>query len=595
MVEKNLKEKLKNDQISIGPAVFSGLWGNLDFHKYRLLSDLWKPFGINGKVYGRGKEIQSWNAFEKAIQEDLISAVNSGQDILIGNSIGGTFLLKAIYEKEVPFNKLFLFGFDPNPSIRNNAISDKQKDVWEKFNIPKTVINSMFGIGKFDQKLANEISIAIEWGKSQKNIFFVHGTADETIPITEMRALDLINLVEVEGMEHNSSKKIERILGFIMKKGIGVDFYPLLNNIDLLNIPNTLSNGILPFFSGERIGFGPVYNGSRKLPFQNFNKNGLFLGNIEEVPEGYLQIASFDKKAYAVNILQLVDSGYVFYSPIVPSQSLYSASPKDHWVNDAYEIRKKINKQANVTTGKDKILIQEFDLFKEEVLIKFENSIMKDALSFFDEDNNLFKHIFEVYKSLILFGIDPFKALPIAVIHDIGKGIYIKYSQFLIAKQLAKKNMKDITGNDIRAMGQYRSLVDNILSLSNLLTNDENLFNRTFETFSLIDKDLSHDRSISLKIFDRLIKQREINLNETDIKALSEYLSGDFSTENAQLIRLADFVSPFIYTFDQKEISIESIKRIICFRLKGINNRYKSNKTVNDYLTEELIERFNKL
>lgn len=592
MVESEKREVEFFDPINRGPVVFTGLWGNPQFPKYQLEASVFKPFGIMGEVYG-ATNVLSWSDFRQKILRGIKSSIDSNGEnsngekrIFIGNSIASTYLLTLVYEERIPFRQLFLFGFDPDPNRR--ILRDQQISIWiDGLNIDEKVVKNFLDT-RHDLSSLEE---ALEWARRRDDVFFIHGEDDETIPVEELVGLNLRNLIIIPGMDHNSTRSVERVLPVLFEKTTDrrLLFFPIRSNFDLLSLPQAVSRGILPYFSGNRIGFGVVFEPQNtQFPFNSFKDEFIFFGERNEMPPNFFVISEFsDGRVYGISIPSLLREGYSFYSPLVPPRSVYMPLPQDLWVRNMHLLSRKIPSESRVITSTEKKLNDELDYYSQRAHEFLSNINLSDLLDYFDDDNNLMKHCFEVYKTLKLMGIDDNNAFFLSIFHDIGKGLLIKINQLFHIKHLfSNGRLNDLTENDLRLIGSYRNLINDENKLWEQIIYDEEKIERILMLYGFSLNDLQGDitdRTLSLKI----LEGKEIDLRAEIFEGLLNYLKGDFNDFIAQIIRLADFVSPFLAY--QDHISVEIIRKVINFRLLAINERYGTDKKIDDYLTEDLL------
>jgi hypothetical protein len=594
MVEVKRHEEKPGNFIIRGPVVISGLFGDENFHKYRILSDIWRPFGVKGLVIG-GKNFATFCDFEARINETIELANDNGYKLLIGNSVGATLLLISYYKyrqqkkeglgHDEDDKKIILIGFDPDPNLRMRNFPEKQIDIWANLGIPKEVARTFLGSWQYD---SNYLRKVIEWALEQPNIYFFHGDRDETIPLDEILKLgiDSSRLIIIPGGEHNSAKGIERVIEFVYRS-IGIQFVPLRSLRDLLSLDDITYNGLLPYLSKERVGFAVS-----TLPegiFEPYINEHFFYGDKRKIPQEYLVILEGEGNfVFGINLENLQRGGFKFYPPIVPPRSVY---PHVRWVQFSKDVEKRISNESLVYTTEDKSRREEIELYKRSILDLLGDGRDDDfniILSFIDEESNLWNHFFEVYKTLRLFGINEQKALVLSFFHDLGKGIYIRYSQIREAKKYLE-GQEQLNEEDLRRIGYYRNFI-----------NESDLFRSHIEedsrkVFSLLRKlginpensDFT-DRQISLMILFKTPFLGRVLQDYNAYEDLIGYYQNDNKSLDVQLLRLADLVSPYLFLLTEKP-DLELIGKAVTLRLEAINKLYGANKRPEEYLTQEVL------
>ncbi len=574
--ESNNSEEVKKERLLENPIpqpiVFAGLWGNPKHHRYQILSHMFSPFGVDGLVIGQGPQAQTWEAFSRPI-DDAIKDTPLKDKVLIGNSIGGSFLLRSLYQNKADFSRAIFLGLDPTPAMRMSKFPERQKRIWRDLGIPASSIEQMISPGNIE-KFGEEIYEAFNALKDDPRVIFIHGSKDETVPVAEVQNMSPANLIIIPGMEHNSVKELDKAIAYIMESILGLKVRRIMKPADLLELQDINWAGIIPFFSGNRIGWFVVEDGDFTLLPQRHFSEYTFIGDEKEKPPEFQVTANFRDRVFAINIPKLQQSGYKFYKPLCPMRSIY---PHQAWVS--------ISRQLNLSTQSQRVQTskeRQLEQMKKEYINRAYSYLgnHKELLDLMDDDNKLFSHLFAVYQVLLAFGFSDEEAFLLSLLHDIGKGVQILSRQLTAAKQVIKDPQAEV---DLRAIGRFREFIHTSekQTLYKAIEQEEESLKRIREKYSLSEEDLFKDRDISLKIV------QELDIPPQIAEVIYPYLSGDKQSKPVKLLRLADLISP--YVIEETKIDLSFIEKAVSNRLKAAGKLYGTYRNPSEYIDQDII------
>lgn len=492
--------------------------------------------------------------------------------MFIGNSIGGGFLLRKLYQDKVPFEKAIFLGFDPTPARRMQSISPHQIDIWVQLGVPEAIIRSMISpqaLGGF----GDEITEAFIAMKNDPRVTFIHGKKDETVNILEIEKYHPRNFIPIDGLEHNSVTDLDLALSEILSITFGISVTRLLNTGDLVGLQRDSDiAGIVPYFSRNRVGWMLFSQGSKNLNDLKFVNGAFALDSF--VPDNYVEIANFNGKSFSINITKFMDQGYLFYPALCPMRSIYKDCA---WVRKAHEIND-LTQNSRVYSRNEKLQRSQLEVFQRDLFNNFHD--LHEALIFMDEDNHLIRHLFEVQNTLMKLGLDEAKSNMYAIMHDIGKGIQIRIRQLSALKH-------DNSHANIRQIGPFRKFIieNDTKGLRDAIDRAQKDTDKAIDKYALTSNDLTSDRSISLRIL--------LSMGYTIPQPIKEYLSGICNSLDSKLIRLADLISP--YVSDQVMLDLPFIQNAVSLRLDSTAEIYGERKTDSSYLDEDVIQHVSKL
>lgn len=585
MKERHFSYELFQFNTISPPTVFTGLWGDSKHHRYQMLANIFYPLGASGDVVGN-RSVVSLEKYIKNIEKHLISlSFLNRSKILIGNSLGATILLLLLHQHpEVDFEHVYLLGYDPKPIERWRSFPERQKEIWRGMGIEERIINDF--LNSLETIPQKEIDASLRHFLNDPRIVFIHGQRDETVPIEELKAIRPCRFYEIKGMDHNSVRNLEKVLTIIWKDVTGYSFVPLRRNEDLLDVLELSKGremaGMMPFLSGNRIGFGvlikPEQGKINLIPFQN---NYFYLGLEKEIPNGYLKLAKLGEFIFAINLSELKNS-FVFYPPLIPPRSIFPQAP---WVEISYQIHLE-TKERLVTTSEDENISQMEEDLRRKIHEKYR--VLFEKIEFtFTRENNLMRHVLEVKKTLEQLGFNEDMAIFLAFWHDAGKGLYILFTELEYTEKIFSKETLD--EEDKRRVGKYRDIFQDKSKLRQAIEDDRQKVSSLMSEINIASLGISHDRVITEKLLQFYLRHQRPIFDDDRLRIIENYLNGRFSEDiKAQLLRLADLISPYLAF--SSDINIETIIKAVETRLAAINQRYGKSLKVGEIITPEILE-----
>lgn len=552
---------MKRDKSSkIDSIVVPGLFSNPQHFRFQSYKNIFKSFGLSTKIICgptdllQDRKLSFYEAWIELIESQLLE---NPATYGISSSIGSSILLIALFRVSKKINitgNFVLIGLDPNVEFRMKNMPKEQINIWrESLNISTDLIENAL---IFDTSLQKELEEAIILFKHDKKVNFIHGDSDATIPLSEILKLELKNLDIINGLGHNSANKLEESIVIIYKKLFGLHLVPFYNNKSLLQI-NYFNQEVIGFFPidmNERIRWSFIINSSRLRINPKYDIASPVSFSTDEVIHNRLALGKVNKYYLQFDLSKIISSREFYYVQF----PMLSYFPSIIWTENFRIIIEKVN--DNMKIVKNDPLHNEY----EESLRKYYDGSRKlkmasiEELKYFNNENRLYMHCFNVYNILLKFGIREDLALEISILHDIGKGLWIKLAQ--LRELNNQERVGQVVIEDVgirRRLGGYIKYVGDKSKIEKL--------NKKFEKYS----DYIFGK---IDITDETISKEIVKTNQSLISPEALIIINDFfankSIKHSQVLILSDLISDF------RPASLKEYKRALDNKEYSLRKRW---------------------
>jgi len=522
----------------VDSIVIPGLFANPEYFRFQSYKNIFKLFGLSTSfVPGPINILEQGetNFFGKWIDLVETEILENPSLYVISSSVGGSVLLIALLRasKKVELSgKYALVGLDPNVSFRMQNMPKEQIKVWvESLKIPQETVNAAL---IFDSKLQEELELAIKTFSENENFYFIHGDSDRTIPINEVQSLGIKNLTVVKGLGHNSADKLEENIIIIYEKLFGLKLVPFYNNNSLLRFDYSKEEvvGFFPIDMNERVRWAFILDSSDLKIIPKFYKENRVSFSTEVEINGRLAIGKIADKFVSIDVENIVSEREFYYIQF----PMLSYFPLNFWAANLKSILDHINKSQKVV--RDDSIKNENDTSLQTYCNEIKDLPLGSIaeLEFFDNENKLYVHCFNVYNVLLKSEVSEELALEISILHDIGKGLWIKLAQLKELNNLYKIGQTEVEDMALRRrLGGYIQYVGNKVEIEILNDRFSEYTDYVFSKVNLMDEDISKG----------IIKKNIGLITPYALDIIQDFMSEKFN-QISKLLVLSDLVSDFL-------------------------------------------------